>query len=97
MFSEVESYYSMARNDRYKMTVDATTRTPVELYDMHEDPWELRNLVQDTAHRLVRERFLEEAFPQLGFDVDKLEAYRRRLAKGQYRDTFARDLLRQFN
>lgn len=97
VFSEVESYYSMARDDRYKMTVDAATRTPVELYDMHEDPRELRSLVQDTAHRLVRERFLEEAFPQLGFDADKLEAYRSRLAKGQYRDTFARDLLRQFN
>lgn len=97
VFSEVESYYSMARDDRYKMTVDAATREPVELYDMAEDPREVRNLVQDASHRLVRERFLEEAFPELGFDADKLATYRERLARGQYRDTFARDLLRQFN
>ena len=95
-FSEVESYYSMARDDRYKMTVDAETRRPAELYDLQEDPREIRNLVHDAAHRLVRERFLEEAFAELGFDAAKLDAYRRRLAEGEYRDTFARDLLRQF-
>ncbi len=97
VFSEVESYYSMARDDRYKMTVDSATRRPVELYDMFEDPVELTNLVDEPGHRIVRDRFLEEAFPELGFDAAKLEAFRSRLAKGQYGDTFARDLLRRFN
>lgn len=97
VFSEVESYYSMARDDRYKMTVDSATRRPVELYDMLEDPRELTNLVDEPGHRFIRDRFLEEAFGALGFDAAKLEAFRSRLARGQYRDTFARDLLRQFN
>lgn len=97
VFSEVESYYSMARDDRYKMTVDSEARQPVELYDLQEDPLEMHSLVQDAAHRLVRERFLEEAFPELGFAAAKLDAYRKRLAEGPYRDTFARDLLRPFN
>ena len=96
-FSEVESYYSMARDDRYKLTVDSATRRPVELYDMQEDPRELVNLVDESGHQVVRDRFLEEAFPQLGFDAAKFAAFRNRLAKGQYRDTFARDLLRRFN
>ena len=97
VFSEVESYYSMARDDRYKMTVDSATRRPVELYDMLEDPCELANLVVESGHRIIRDRFLEEAFPELGFDAAKLEVFRSRLARGQYRDTFARDLLRRFN
>ena len=96
-FSEVESYYSMARDDRYKVTVDSATRAPVELYDMHEDPQELANLVEDPDHRAVRDRFVEEAFPALGFDAAQLDAYRGRLAEGPYRDTFANDLLRQFS
>ena len=96
-FSEVESYYSMARDDRYKVTVDSATRKPLELYDMQDDPRELRNLVEDSGHHAVRERFVEEAFPELGFDPAKLDAYRGRLVEGPYRDTFANDLLRQFN
>ena len=64
---------------------------------MLEDPRELMNLVDEPGHRLVRDRFLEEAFPALGFDAQNLGAFRSRLAKGQYRDTFARDLLRRFN
>ena len=96
-FSEVESYYSMARDDRYKVTVDSATRQPLELYDMQEDPRELLNLVEESGHRAVRERFLEEAFTELGFDAANLDAYRARLAEGPYRDTFANDLLRQFN
>ena len=96
-FSEVESYYSMARDDRYKVTVDSATRKPLELYDMQDDPRELRNLVEDSGHHAVRERFVEEAFPELGFDPAKLDVYRGRLAEGPYRDTFANDLLRQFD
>ena len=96
-FSEVEAYYSMARDERYKMTVDSASRAPVELYDMLEDPRELTNLVGDPGHRIVRERFLDEAFTELGFDETNLNAFRDRLAAGPYRDTFASDLLRQFN
>ena len=55
---------------------------PAELYDLHEDPREVRNLVHDAAHRLVRERFLEEAFAELGFDAAKLDAYRRTVGGG---------------
>ena len=96
-FSEVESYYSMARDERYKMTIDSAGRVPLELYDMLEDPRELTNLVDDPGHKTVRERFLDEAFTELGFDDTNLDAFRDRLAAGPYRDTFASDLLRQFN
>lgn len=51
-FSEV-MLFSMVRTDRFKLSVDSLTREPLDLYDMHEDPTELRNLVADPAYAQV--------------------------------------------
>ncbi len=64
VFSEV-NLYSMARTERYKMTIDSLTRTPVELYDMEDDPQELRNLVDEPRLAGVRDRFLSDHFDRL--------------------------------
>ena len=70
VFSEV-NLYSMARTERYKMTIDSLTRQPLELYDMENDPEELRNLVDEPRLSKVRERFLEEYFSQLLANVNE--------------------------
>ncbi len=59
VFSEV-GRFSMVRNERYKMTVDVTTRNPVEFYDMEQDPDELRNLVEDPAYDNVRTEIFDD-------------------------------------
>ena len=51
--------FSMLRTDRYKMSVNAATREPLELYDMLDDPRELHNRVNDPALRAVREELFE--------------------------------------
>ena len=61
VFSEV-NLYSMARTERYKMTIDSLTRQPLELYDTENDLEELRNLVDEPGLSGVRDRFLEEYF-----------------------------------
>jgi choline-sulfatase len=101
VFSEVgESgpYCCMARTDRYKMTIDAETRQPLELYDMEADPTELRNLVDEASLESVREEFLDEHFGGLlaNLDTARLTAFREKKAAPPYKDTFARDLLRPF-
>ena len=64
VFSEV-NLYSMARTEGHKMAIDSPTRQPFELYDMGNDPDELRNLVEEPGLSGVRDRFLEEYFSQL--------------------------------
>lgn len=64
VFSEV-TLYSMARTERYKMTIDSLTREPLELYDMENDPNEFLNLVNESRLSGVRQRFLEESFSHL--------------------------------
>ena len=64
VFSEV-NLYSMARTERFKMTVDSLTRKPLELYDLENDPDELRNLVNEPRLLGVRDQFLAEYFSHL--------------------------------
>ena len=64
VFSEV-NLYSMARTERYKMAIDSLTRQPLELYDMENDPHELRNLVNEPRLSGVRDQFLGEHFGHL--------------------------------
>ena len=64
VFSEV-NLYSMARTRRYKMAIGSLTREPLELYDMANDPNELRNLVNESSLSGVRNQILDEHFSQL--------------------------------
>jgi len=97
VFSEVEAYYALARDDRYKMTIDARTGVPVELYDLASDPLELENRVEEPGLRGLRGDMTSEYFGRLAIDRAKLDTYRRRVAAGGYRDTFMHDLRRQFD
>lgn len=78
VFSEV-SLYSMARTERYKMTINSLTRKPLELYDMKNDPQELRNLVNEPKLADVRDQFLKEYFDHLlaNLNEPKLKVYQR--------------------
>ncbi len=101
VFSEVgESgpYCAMARTEKYKMTIDAQTRQPLELYDMENDPAELRNLVHEASLEDLREEFLNEHFSQLlaSLDEGKLKAFQERRSAPPDTDTFVHDLLRPF-
>ena len=64
VFSEV-NLYSMARTERYKMTIDSLTRLPLDMYDMENDPNELRNLVDEPRLSGLRDRFLTDYFSHL--------------------------------
>ena len=57
--------FCMLRTDRYKMSVHATTREPLDLYDMLEDPSELHNRVNDPALRDVREEMIGSELARL--------------------------------
>jgi choline-sulfatase len=76
LFSEVMGF-SMVRNDRYKMSVNAATLEPVDLYDGFGDPKELNNLVADPALAKVRNNLLEQIRARLVSvrDEQKLAVY----------------------
>ena len=78
VFSEV-NLYSMARTEPYKMTIDSLTRKPLELYDMENDPHELRNLVNEPRLAGVREKYLAEHFRHLlaNLNEPQLRVYQR--------------------
>jgi choline-sulfatase len=76
IFSEIMGH-SMVRNERYKMAVNSRTRQTVELYDMVNDPLELRNLAKDPSMEKVRRDLLERYLTHLlsHLDSDKLKVY----------------------
>ena len=57
--------FSMVRTDRYTMALNATTREPLDLYDMRGDPKELHNRVNDPELRPVREELIESDLARL--------------------------------
>ena len=71
-FSEV-NLFSMARTEQYKMAIDSTTRQPVELYDMENDPDELRNLVNEPSLSQVREEMQSEHLSKLLGNINKAQ------------------------
>ena len=75
---------SMVRNDRFKMSVDSLTREPLDLYDMEEDPTEIRNLVQEPAYRAIRAELSENHLDRL---LDKLDQTKVK----KYQDTIVAD------
>lgn len=64
VFSEV-NLYSMARTERYKMSISSLTKEPLELYDMLNDPSELQNLVNEPALSGLRDEMLNRHFREL--------------------------------
>ncbi|MEM7363788.1 MAG: sulfatase-like hydrolase/transferase [Pseudomonadota bacterium] len=96
VFSEVERYYAMAREERYKLNFDAVTRTPLELYDLKEDPEELHNLVEHADVIDVRERLITSANEDLGLDSGKLSRYQDALKQPANPDNFVTDLVKVF-
>lgn len=56
--SAVDLDLRTVRSDRYRMSIDLNTDTG-ELYDMQEDPDELRNLFEDPAHAPARREHLD--------------------------------------
>jgi len=83
VFSEVY-LYSMVRNDKFKMAVNTVTREPLELYDMEQDPRELRNLVEDSAYEQVRSELMDGYLNGL---LDHLDQSKVKI----YQDTLAAD------
>jgi len=77
VFSEVVGF-SMARNQRYKMAVNAETHEPVELYDIEDDPNELRNLANESSFEGVRRELLDEHLSRLlsRLDKEKLKTFK---------------------
>jgi len=77
IYSEV-SLYSMVLTDKYKMTVDALTRQPTELYDIENDPDELDNIVRYPELKAVQEELLEKYINTLlrNPHQERLEFYR---------------------
>ncbi|MBW2063240.1 MAG: sulfatase-like hydrolase/transferase, partial [Deltaproteobacteria bacterium] len=59
IFSEVYGF-SMVYNGRYKLTIQSETQKPVELFDLENDPNELKNLVDDSSREAVRQELLEK-------------------------------------
>jgi len=66
------------------MSVDSLTREPLDLYDMEEDPSEVRNLVLEPTHKDVRAELLEN---HLGRLLDKLDQTKVK----KYQDTVLAD------
>ena len=54
------SAFVMLRTEDHKISVDAKSREPIELYDLSEDPNELNNLVNAEDYIHVRERLVSE-------------------------------------
>ncbi len=50
LYSRIQSY-AATRDDRYRFTMEMTSGMACELFDMHDDPDEMRNLVNDPAQR----------------------------------------------
>lgn len=44
----------MAATERYRLTLEQNSGIPCELFDLHDDPDELNNLVNDPAYESVR-------------------------------------------
>jgi arylsulfatase len=83
VFSEVYGF-SMVRDERYKLIVQAETLRPVEMFDTRDDPRELRNLLKDPALKAVRQELIEKYLKRLseGMDKEKYQLFREETQKG---------------
>ncbi|MDG2071577.1 MAG: DUF4976 domain-containing protein [Pseudomonadales bacterium] len=63
----------MARTEKYKMAIGSITREPQELYDMENDPNELKNLVNEPSLSHVRDEMQNEHFDKLLNNINKAQ------------------------
>jgi arylsulfatase A-like enzyme len=54
------SAFVMVRTNEYKLSADAKTREPIELYDLAEDPAELHNLIEREDYAEIRQHLLND-------------------------------------
>ncbi|MDP2919261.1 MAG: sulfatase-like hydrolase/transferase [Dehalococcoidia bacterium] len=57
--------FSAVRTERYKMSIDAKSLQPVELYDLQEDPEERKNRVNDPSKAAVKKELSERYIQKL--------------------------------
>ena len=68
LFSEIQKQsrkelaptYRAVRDERYRCTIETTTNTACELFDLERDPLELNNLIRDAEYRDVLARCREQ-------------------------------------
>ena len=68
LFSEIQkqsrsddaSTFRAVRDQRYRCTIETTSSTVCELFDLHLDPQETRNLIRDPEHHTIVEKFREQ-------------------------------------
>jgi arylsulfatase A-like enzyme len=70
IFSEIYGY-SMVHSERYKMAVLSDTQKPIDLYDLKNDPDELKNLVKDPNLESIRKELLDNYLSRLLTRLDK--------------------------
>lgn len=75
IFSEVYGY-TMVRNDRYKLVVQSKSLRAVEMYDLLEDPGELKNIVNDPKLDSVRSDLIEKHLKNISVNMN-MEQYDR--------------------
>lgn len=67
LFSEIQKQsrrdvaptFRAARDQRYRCTIETTTNTICELFDLQRDPEETQNLIHDAEHRDTMDQFRE--------------------------------------
>ncbi|NKB99484.1 MAG: sulfatase-like hydrolase/transferase [Pseudomonadales bacterium] len=67
LFSEIQKQsreekaptFRAVRNSRYRLTVETNTNTPCELFDLHEDPYELNNRASDPEFKALRSELID--------------------------------------
>jgi len=70
IFSEVHGF-SMVRTERYKMAVKSNSRRIVELYDLKNDPSELKNLVKNPKYESIRQELMDRYLSRL---LDRMDS-----------------------
>lgn len=83
VFSEVYGF-SMVRDERYKLIVQSETLRPVEMFDLENDPDELKNLVNESSLESVRQELIDKHLSYLvnRTDKDKYKKFRDQVTEG---------------
>ena len=64
------SAFVMVRTNEHKLSADAKTREPIELYDLAEDPGELHNLIEREDYAELRQHLLTHVMDPMLSSLD---------------------------